>query len=148
QAVIDVWGAERVGYKLSPYFAGYSMSDSNPVATFSYIAEELNRLNIGYIHIGEAGAGPMAAPAGTGRVTPIPRHNFTGTVIVNGGYDAQSANAAITRGETDLVAFSVPFLANPDLPARYRGNGPLNAPDFTTFYAGEEKGYIDYPALS
>ncbi len=146
--MIDVWGAERVGYKLSPHFAGYSMSDSNPVATFSYIAEELNRLNIGYIHIGEAIAGPMAAPAGTVRVTPILRDIFSGTVIVNGGYDARSANAAIARGETDLVAFGVPFLANPDLPARYRSDRPLNAPDQATFYAGEEKGYIDYPALS
>lgn len=148
QAVIDVWGAERVGYKLSPHFAGYSMSDSNPVATFSHIVEQLNRLNIGYIHIGEAIAGPMAAPAGTVRVTPILRDIFEGTVIVNGGYDARSANAAIARGETDLVAFGVPFLANPDLPARYRGDRPLNAPDFNTFYAGEEKGYVDYPALS
>ncbi len=148
QAVIDVWGAERVGYKLSPQFAGYSMSNSNPVATFSHIAEELNRLNIGYIHIGEAIAGPMAAPAGTLRVTPILRDIFSGTVIVNGGYDARSANAAIARGETDLVAFGVPFLANPDLPARYRSDRPLNAPDQATFYAGEEKGYVDYPALS
>ena len=148
QAVIDVWGAERVGYKLSPHFAGYSMSDSNPVATFSHIAEELNRLNIGYTHIGEAIAGPMAAPAGTLRVTPILRDIFSGTVIVNGGYDAGSANAAIARGETDLVAFGVPFLANPDLPARYRSDRPLNAPDQATFYAGEEKGYVDYPALS
>ena len=56
--------------------------------------------------------------------------------------------AAIARGETDLVAFGVPFLANPDLPARYRSNRPLNSPDFNTFYAGEEKGYVDYPALS
>ena len=72
----------------------------------------------------------MAAPAGTVRVTPILRDIFSGTVIVNGGYDARSANAAIARGETDLVAFGVPFLANPDLPARYRGDRPLNAPDF------------------
>jgi N-ethylmaleimide reductase len=148
QAVIDVWGPQRVGYKLSPHFAGYSMSDSNPVETFSYIVEQLNRLQIGYIHIGEAIAGPMAAPAGTTRVTPILREKFSGTLIVNGGYDARSGNAAIARGEADLVAFGVPFLANPDLPARYRSDRPLNAPDQATFYAGEEKGYIDYPALS
>ena len=89
----------------------------------------------------------MAAPAGTVRITPILRDIFGGTVMVNGGYDAQSGNAAIARGEADLVAFGVPFLANPDLPARYRKRAPLNAPDQATFYAGEEKGYVDYPAL-
>jgi N-ethylmaleimide reductase len=148
EAVLGVWEPERVGYKLSPHFAGYSMSDSNPVETFSYLARELNRLQIGYLHIGEAIAGPFAAPAGTVRVTPILRDIFDGALIVNGGYDARSANAAIARGEADLVAFGVPFLANPDLPARYRKGASLNAPDQATFYAGEEKGYIDYPALS
>jgi len=148
EAVISVWGPERVGYKLSPHFAGYSMSDSNPVETFSHIVKELGRRKIGYIHIGEAIAGPMAAPAGTVRVTPILRSIFGGTVMVNGGFDARSANAAIARGEADLVAFGVPFLANPDLPARYRNDGPLNAADPNTFYAGEDKGYIDYPALA
>jgi N-ethylmaleimide reductase len=90
----------------------------------------------------------MAAPAGTVRVTPILRKIFKGTMIVNGGYDAHSGHAAIARGEADLVAFGVPFLANPDLPARYWKNASLNSPDQTTFYAGEEKGYIDYPALA
>ena len=69
-------------------------------------------------------------------------------MIANGGYDAHTAHAAIARGEVDLVSFGVPFLANPDLPARYWQNAPLNAPDYTTFYAGEEKGYTDYPTLA
>jgi len=69
-------------------------------------------------------------------------------LIANGGYDAQSADAVISRGEADLVAFGVPFLANPDLPARYRSKAALNPADQATFYAGEEKGYIDYPALA
>jgi N-ethylmaleimide reductase len=148
EAVIDVWGAQRVGYKLSPHFAMFSMSDTNPIETFSYLTEQLSRLGVGYLHVGEAIAGPMAAPAGTVRITPILREKFSGALIVNGGYDAQSGNAVIARGEADLVAFGVPFLANPDLPARYWKNTPLNAPDQATFYAGEEKGYIDYPALS
>jgi N-ethylmaleimide reductase len=148
EAVLGVWEPQRVGYKLSPHFAGYSMSDSNPVETFSYLTKELNRLHIGYLHVGEAIAGPMAAPARTLRVTPILRDIFDGTLIVNGGYDARTGNAAIARGEADLVAFGVPFLANPDLPTRYRNGASLNAPDQATFYAGEEKGYIDYPTLS
>jgi len=147
EAVVAVWGPQRVGYKLSPHFAGYSMSDSNPVETFTYLAEQLNSRQVGYLHVAEAIAGPMAAPAGTVRVTPILRDKFSGTMIVNGGYDARSGHAAIARGEADLVAFGVPFLANPDLPARYRENAPLNLPDQATFYAGEAKGYIDYPAL-
>ena len=147
-AVIAVWGPNRVGYKLSPHFAGYSMSNSKPVETFSYMAEQLNRRKIGYIHIGEAIAGPMAAPAGTVRVTPTLRKIFNGAVMVNGGYDARTGSAAIARGEADLVAYGVPFLANPDLPARYWNDSALNAPDFATFYAGEEKGYLDYPALA
>jgi N-ethylmaleimide reductase len=148
EAVVGVWGSQSVGYKLSPHFAGYSMSDSNPIETFSYLAEQLSGLRVGYLHVGEAIAGPMAAPAGTIRVTPMLRDKFSGTVIVNGGYDAHSGHAAIARGEADLVAFGVPFLANPDLPARYRKKASLNPPDQTTFYAGEEKGYIDYPALA
>jgi N-ethylmaleimide reductase len=147
-AAIGVWGPQRVGYKLSPYFSGYSMSDSNPLETFSFMAGQLNKRGLLYLHVSEAVAGPMAAPAGTVRATPILREKFDGTLIVNGGYDAAAGQAVIARGEADLVAFGVPFLANPDLPVRYRTSSALNAPDPTTFYAGEEKGYIDYPALA
>jgi N-ethylmaleimide reductase len=147
-AAIAVWGPQRVGYKLSPYFAGYSMSASNPLETFSFIAAELNKRGLLYLHVSEAVAGPMAAPAGTRRATPILREAFDGALIANGGYDARSGHDVIARGEADLVAFGVPFLANPDLPIRYRNNTSLNAPDQATFYAGEEKGYIDYPALA
>ncbi len=81
------------------------------------------------------------------RATPILRRLFGRPVIVNGGYNLDSANAAIASGEADLVAFGVSFLANPDLPERWRRGAPLNAPQFDHFYAGEEKGYIDYPTL-
>jgi N-ethylmaleimide reductase len=145
-AVVDVFGADRVGYRLSPYFAGYSMSDSNPIETFTHIAKELNARKLGYLHVSEAVAGPMKAE-GKVRVTPFLRAVFEGTFIVNGGYDADAGNAALARGEADLVAYGVPFIANPDLPLRYRDGASLNAPDQTTFYAGEEKGYVDYPAL-
>jgi N-ethylmaleimide reductase len=147
EAVAGVFGASRVGYKLSPYFPGYSMSDSNPIATFTYIAKELGKRGIGYLHVSEAIAGPMKVD-GTERVTPLIRDVFDGTLMVNGGYDATTAGAAIARGEADLVAFGVPFIANPDLPLRYRKHAALNHPDAATFYSGEEKGYIDYPALS
>jgi N-ethylmaleimide reductase len=142
RAVIDVWGAERVGYRISPNGAFNSMSDTNPIQTFSYLTEQLNKLGIVYLHVVD--------PAGDGakRVTPVLRQKFDRTYIVNGGFDLDSANAAIGDGETDLVAFGVPFLANPDLPKRYRTLAPLNAPNQATFYAGEDKGFTDYPALA
>jgi N-ethylmaleimide reductase len=147
EAVIDVWGPSRVGYKISPNGNFNSMSDSNPIRTFSYLATELGHLRLGYLHVSEAIAGPMAAPSEVARVQPALRKMFKGTLIANGGYDARTGNAAIAHGEADLVAFGAPFLANPDLPLRYLRGAPLNAPDPATFYAGEEKGYVDYPAL-
>jgi hypothetical protein len=83
-------------------------------------------------------AGKAAVPADVPRALPVLRNIFEGALIANGGYDAQSGNAAVARGETDLVAFGVPFLANPDLPLRYLKRAPLNTPNPATFYAGEE----------
>ena len=81
------------------------------------------------------------------RLGPTLRRIFERTFILNGGYGLQSGNEAIARGEADLIAFGVPFLANPDLPERFRQNEPLNEPDVATFYVGGAKGYTDYPAL-
>jgi N-ethylmaleimide reductase len=148
EAVASVWGAERVGYRIAPYFAMFSMSDSNPIETFSYLTERLSQLGLGYLHVAEAIGGPMAAPAGTVRATPILREKFNGTLIVNGAYDLDAGNAAIARDEADLVAFGTPFLANPDLPVRFRKRAILNKPDQATFYGGDEKGYLDYPTMA
>jgi N-ethylmaleimide reductase len=147
EAVIGVWGPARVGYRVSPNFSMFSMADSMPVETFSHLARELSSRKLAYLHVMEPIDGPMATPADA-RVAPALRQAFSGTLIVNGGYNARTAAAAIWRGEADLVAFGVPFLANPDLPQRLRLGAPLNAPDFATLYAGEEKGYTDYPALA
>jgi N-ethylmaleimide reductase len=146
-AVIGVWGASRVGYKISPYFLSLGMSDSSPIETFSYLATELGVRRIAYLHIAEAVSGAAAAPAGTVRATPILRRLFGGTVIANGGYSLDSANTAIASNDVDLVSFGVPYLANPDLPERWRRGVSLNAPQVDFFYAGEEKGYTDYPTL-
>jgi N-ethylmaleimide reductase len=141
-AVVSVWGPARVGYRISPNGAFNSMSDADPVATFSALTTELNKRGILYVHVID----PVAD--GAKRISPLLRPKFDGTYIVNGGFDQAAAEAAIASGETDLVAFGVPFLANPDLPKRYRTRGPLNTPDRATFYAGEEKGFVDYPALA
>ena len=144
-AVIGVWGPSRVGYKISPYFSNLGMSDSAPIETFSYLAKELGSRRIAYLHIAEAVAGPAVAPAGTLRATPILRRFFGGPVIANGGYNLESANAAVASNEVDLVAFGVPFLANPDLTERWRRGAPLNAPQFDLFYTGEETGIHRLP---
>ncbi|MCX6677075.1 MAG: alkene reductase [Methanothrix sp.] len=146
KAVIDVFGADRIGYRISPHFQRYSMSDSNPHETFCYFAEELNKLKLGYLHMIEPVGGPMLV-APDARLASAVRDIFKGTLILNGGYDAEKGNAAIQKSVADLISYGSPFLANPDLPERFKRNAPLNTPDITTFYAGEERGYIDYPAL-
>jgi N-ethylmaleimide reductase len=142
KAVIDVWGADRVGYRISPNGVFNSMSDSNPTATFSYFTEQLDKLGIVYLHVVD----PVAD--GAKRVSPVLRQKFDRTYIVNGGFDFASAEEVIRNGEADLVAFGATFLANPDLPRRYRLKASLNLPDQATFYSGEEKGFTDYPILA
>lgn len=147
EAVVDVWGYDRVGYRISPHFSLYSMSDTNPAQTYSLFAKELNHLGIGYIHIVEPVGGRMGTTAPDAKLAQMIHGIFEGTLILNGGYDYRSANEVIEKGDADLISFGVPFLSNPDLPDRFRKNAPLNQADVATFYAGEEKGYIDYPKL-
>jgi N-ethylmaleimide reductase len=147
KAVIEVWGGDRVGYRISPHNTAHSMSDANPRETFSYFTRELNRTGLGYLHLIESIGGRAGFVPPEARLGPTLRRIFDRTFILNGGYGLQSGNEAIARGEADLIAFGVPFLANPDLPERFRQNAPLNEPDIATFYVGGEKGYTDYPAL-
>lgn len=146
KAVTDVWGADRVGYRISPHFQRHSMSDSNPRETFSYFAKELSNLKLGYLHMIERVGEPVLV-APEARFASVIRKIFKGTFMLNGGYSAEKGNEAIRNGEADLVSYGSLFLANPDLPDRFKRNAPLNTPDVETFYAGEERGYIDYPAL-
>ena len=148
RAVVAVWGADRVGVRLSPRGTFNSMGDSDRAATFSHAVAEMAKFNLAYLHIVEPVAGPMAATSVPGeRLTPHLRKLFRGPIIGNGGYTQQTATEAIQRGEVDLVSFGVPFLANPDLPARFAAGAPLNKPDVSTFYGGDAHGYTDYPAL-
>jgi N-ethylmaleimide reductase len=147
EAVVGVWGVDRVGYRISPQFSAYSMSDTNPRQTFSHFAQELNNIGLAYIHIVEPIGGRMGVTAQDAKLAQIIHDIFEGTLILNGGYDFSSANEVIEKGDADLISFGVLFLANPDLPERFRKNTPLNQADVATFYVGEEKGYIDYPKL-
>jgi N-ethylmaleimide reductase len=143
EAVAGVWGADRVGVRVSPTGAFNSMSDSDPMATFSHAAQALDRFGLAYLHVVEPVSGPIMAP-GAPAVAPAIRQRFHGPLILNGGYDLAAADAAIAAGTADLVSFGQLFLANPDLPERFAERAPLNAPDYATFYTGGEKGYIDY----
>jgi N-ethylmaleimide reductase len=151
EAVIDVWGADRVGYKVSPRSGYNDMHDVNPAETFSYLARELSARRIGYLFVSEAiergAAGGGTAVQADGRITSLLRSAFKGALIVNDGYGRDSGAAAIASGAGDLVGYGASFLANPDLPRRFQESARLNAPDPATFYMGEEKGYVDYPFL-
>ncbi len=147
KAVIEVWGRDRVGYRISPHNDAHSMSDANPLETFSYFTRELNKIGLGYLHLIEPIGGRAGFVPPEARLGPTLRRIFERTFILNGGYGLQNGSEAITRGEADLIAFGVPFLANPDLPEHFRQNEPLNEPDVATFYVGGAKGYTDYPAL-
>ena len=147
EAAVGEWGAERVGVRLSPTNPFNDMDDSNPAATFATAVGELNRFALAYLHVVEpAASDPM--PAGAVPDIRFFRKLWRGTLIGNKGYDLERANAVIRDGSADLVSFAVLFLANPDLPIRFRHGGPFNPPDRKTFYGGTAAGYTDYPLIN
>jgi N-ethylmaleimide reductase len=145
EAVVGVWGAERVGVRLSPNTAFNDMSDSDPRTTFGAAAKALARFNLAYLHV------TRAAPTDTVPGGPIGadffRPLFKNPIISNSGYDKAQAETALKSGNVDLVAFGTLFISNPDLPERFRTNAPLAEADRSTFYGGDAKGYTDYPSL-
>ncbi|WP_139925285.1 alkene reductase [Hymenobacter sp. DG01] len=146
KAVVDELGADRVGIRLSPQGSA-SIKDSDPVKTFSYVTEQLNQFNLAYLHVIEALPGhPMAQPQAPAVAAHL-RKIFNGTFILNGGYTQETADKALANNEADVIAFGVPFIANPDLVERFRIGAALNTPDPSTFYVPGDKGYIDYPSL-
>ncbi len=146
-AVAREWPGGRAGYRLSPHFTLHAMSDSDPAVTFPLFAERLSDTGIGYIHLVEPVGGRLGTVSAGNRLVPVIRRRFGGPLMLNGGYDAVSGADAIDRGDADLISFGVPFLANPDLPERFRTGAPLNEPDPATFYTGGEQGYTDYPVI-
>jgi N-ethylmaleimide reductase len=145
-ALIGEWGAERVGVRLSPTAPFNDMADSYPAATFATAVGELNRLGTAYLHVFEPGEGD---PVPAGEIPDIRffRRLWRGALMANKGYDLARANAVLRDGTADLVSFATLFLANPDLPERFRRGGPFNPPDRKTFYGGGAAGYTDYPSI-
>jgi len=138
-AVISVWGAGRVGMHLAPRGDSHSMGDSNPEKTFTYVAEELGKRKIAFICAREH--------AGDGRIGPKLKKSFGGVYIANEMFTNDTADAALKTSDADAVAFGVLFIANPDLPERFKSGSTLNTPDPHTFYVGGAQGYTDYPIL-
>lgn len=136
---------------LSPYGSFGDMYDSDPVALFRYVLEQLSRRRIAYAHLVEPRVGNAGADVpldhSAERTAEIFRTAFEGVLISAGGYTPEEAERALETKHADAIAFGRLFIANPDLPERIRQNAPLNRPDRTTFYGGTEVGYTDYPAL-
>ncbi len=148
EAVVGVWGGERVGVRLSPVSPSNDLGpDSDPEATYSHAVSALNAFNLVYLHVVEgATQGPREVPNGFD--LQVLRRLFKGLYIANNGYDLALAIEARRRNLADLVAFGRPFIANPDLVERLRTGAPLHEIDRSTLYGGGAKGYTDYPTLS
>nr|WP_314878012.1 alkene reductase [uncultured Pseudomonas sp.] len=138
-AVIEVWGAQRVGMHLAPRADAHDMGDADRAETFTYVACELGKRGIAFICSREK----LADDSLGAQI----KQAFGGPYIVNERFDKASANAALASGLADAVAFGVPFIANPDLPARLGADAPLNEARPEGFYGGGAVGYIDYPRL-
>jgi N-ethylmaleimide reductase len=148
QAVIDVWGSNKVAVRLGPSGTFGDMGDSNPEGLFTYVAIALSRLNLAYLHLIEPrvmgnivddakNPNPVAAQ--------LIRKHYSGLIIAAGGFEPDTAEAILQAGDADLVAFGRHFIGNPDLPARIANQWPLSGHDRDSFYGGTAKGYTDYP---
>ncbi|QQE13484.1 alkene reductase [Planctomycetota bacterium] len=148
-ALIETVGPGKVGVRLSPTNSYNDMTDSDPDALFTHVAQTLDQFNLAYIHIIEPApdSGHFLAADHT-CVTPLMRQAYSGNIIHNGGYTFDSAQTAIKNNQADAIAFGTLFIANPDLPKRFQEQYPLNKPDTHTFYSHGPEGYIDYPTYS
>ncbi|CAZ88304.1 N-ethylmaleimide reductase, FMN-linked [Thiomonas arsenitoxydans] len=144
-ALIAVAGANRVGVRISPHFNRHDIQDAQTEEIHLYLAQEFNRRGIAYIHIAEPDW--AGGPALTDEFRKKLRAAYAGRIIVCGNYTLESAEARLASGLADAVAFGRPFIANPDLVARFQQGAALNKPNPATFYGGGEAGYTDYPSL-
>lgn len=143
EAAVDVWGSDRVGVRLSPLNSFNDMRDSDPVGLITWLAKRLNDYNLAYVHLMRTDF------FGTqqGDVVSPMREHYQGNLILNMGYSHDEAATAVASGEADAIAFGVPFIANPDLPERFKVGAELAEADPATFYTQSAEGYTDYPTL-
>jgi N-ethylmaleimide reductase len=147
EAVVGAIGKDKVGIRLSPFgvFNDMPLYDAM-AADYTYLAEQLNALGLVYVHLVDHS--PMGAPPVPDAMKATFRKLFTRTLILSGGYDAKRAESDLAAGKCDLIAVGRPFLANPDLVARWKSGASVNAPDMATFYTPGPRGYTDYPELN
>lgn len=147
EGVASVWGRERVAVRIAPSGSWNGMSDSNPTALFAYVAEQLNQLGLAYLHIIEPRVkGNVVIVEGQAPIASEQlRKVFRSKIIAAGGFEPDSAETVVEKGDADLVAFGRHFVSNPDLPKRIRLALPLNPYDRNTFYTFDARGYTDYP---
>jgi len=149
KAVIEVWGADKVGVRLSPYGVANGSGEPDPMPLYSHAIKSLNPLGLAYLHFIE----PRSSGAGRAEVNHqnVPsamvlfRPIWNGVLITAGGFTGETADAAIAAGHADAIAFGRIFISNPDLPRRLQRGYPLTPYNRATFYGGEEAGYTDYP---
>ncbi len=149
QAAIDVWGADRVGVRLSPYGISNGSGEAEPMPLYKHAIEQLNPLGLAYLHFIE----PRSSGAGRAEVNwqGVPsamvlyRPIWKGVLITAGGFTGEAADAAIADGHADAIAFGRIFISNPDLPLRLQHGYPLTPYNRKTFYGGDVAGYTDYP---
>jgi N-ethylmaleimide reductase len=146
-AVASVWNYNRVAVRIAPSGKWNGMSDSNPTATFNYVAKALAPLGLAYLHVVEPRV--IGSQEEADGLPPVACANlrkfFKGAIMAVGGFDGKGAEEIVAKGDADLVAFGRHFIANPDLPKRIRLGLPLNSYDRSTFYGGNALGYTDYP---
>ena len=149
QAAIEVWGADRVGVRLSPYGVANGSGEPDPMPLYTHVIKSLDRLGLAYLHFVE----PRSSGAGRAEVNHqnVPaamvlfRPTWSGKLITAGGFTGETADAAIAAGHADAIAFGRIFISNPDLPRRLQRGYPLTPYNRATFYGGEAAGYTDYP---
>ncbi|MGE5625840.1 MAG: alkene reductase [Bacillota bacterium] len=147
EAVVKAVGAGKTGVRLSPANTWNSPPDSDNRALYDHVIAKLSDYGLAYLHLREPAGDVSAILNMVQDVSGHYRKVYKGTLIINTGYTREKGNAAIEAGKTDLVAFGVPFIANPDLVERFRTSAPLAQADQATFYTPGAKGYTDYPAL-
>lgn len=148
EAMISVWGAGRVGIRVSPSGEWGSISDSNPEATFGYLAQRLNDFDLAYLHVIEPrvkGTDENLNVSQQPIAAATLRKVYRGPIIAAGGFDRGGGNAMLQRGDADAIAFGRWFTSNPDLPERFRHGIGLTPYKRDAFWGGNETDYIDFP---
>lgn len=146
-AVTRVWGSDKVGIRISPLTKFADIADSDPEPLYQSLVAQLNAFNLAYLHVVEGDTGGERHPTGGFDLQKL-RRAFNGVFMANNGYTLQLAEEARANNLADLICFGRPFISNPDLVERLRAGAPLTPLDPATLYAGEAKGYTDYPALT